>query len=152
MLLVLTYHRIVERADAVGDFFDVTLSELERHLSLARQAWDRGASIDELLAPQAGRGGSPNGFLVTFDDGTIDHYLTAAPALEKHGMRGVFFVNTGLLGAEGRMTLEQCRELHVRGHAIESHSHDHASLVELPDRELRWQLTKARRRRHNEGL
>lgn len=33
-------------------------------------------------------------FLLTFDDGLRDHYQFAAPILEKHGLRGVFFVNS----------------------------------------------------------
>lgn len=149
MLLVLTYHRIVERPEAIGDFFDVTAAELDRHLTLATRCWRRGASPRDLLAAgDAGR----EGFLVTFDDGTIDHYLTAAPVLERHGLRGVFFVNTELIGAAGRMTLGQCRELSARGHAIESHSHDHASLVDLSDSALRWQLTTSRDWLRAEGL
>jgi peptidoglycan/xylan/chitin deacetylase (PgdA/CDA1 family) len=45
---------------------------------------------DALLA--AGRAGTPvpDGFVLTFDDGTRDHRDNALPVLERHGLRGIF--------------------------------------------------------------
>jgi peptidoglycan/xylan/chitin deacetylase (PgdA/CDA1 family) len=152
MLFVLTYHRIVKNPSDINGFFDVCASEIEAHLKAALQIWGRTATPAELHNEQREGGSSRAGFLVTFDDGTADHYFTAAPLLEHHGMRGVFFVNTARLGADGYLTLAQCRELQARGHAIESHAHQHTPLVGLPEDQLRSQLAESRQLLRDNGL
>jgi peptidoglycan/xylan/chitin deacetylase (PgdA/CDA1 family) len=152
MILILTYHRIVENAGAIREFFDVSAAEFDSHLATVKRAW--GASLYPQVLYRQPRVGPRNrsGLLVTFDDGTADHYLSAAPILERHGLSGVFFVSTALLGTSGYLTVSQCRELTARGHAIESHSHDHVHLSSLSEEELCPQLTESRRRLKESGL
>ena len=152
MLLVLTYHRIVKTPGDIKGFFDVSAGELEAHLQLARQIWGGAATPADLQNEERELSSARTGFLVTFDDGTADHFFTAAPILERHGVRGVFFVNTARWGAEGYLTLEQCRELQARGHAIESHAHQHKPLAGLPEEQLLNQLTESHRRLCENGL
>lgn len=143
MILILTYHRIVEDSAAKG-FFDVSATELDEHLQRAKNAWGNNTSPRILNHP--GANGQRTGFLITFDDGTTDHFTKAAPILERNGLSGVFFVNTDLIGKEGYLSLAECRELVARGHAVESHSHEHKTLVSLSGEELPRQLTESRRR------
>jgi peptidoglycan/xylan/chitin deacetylase (PgdA/CDA1 family) len=152
MLLVLTYHRIVKYPGDINGFFDVCVGEIEAHIQAALQIWGGAATPADLQKEQREGGSSRAGFLVTFDDGTADHYFTAAPLLERHGLHGVFFVNTARLGTEGYLTLAQCRELQARGHAIESHAHQHKPLVGLPEEQLRSQLEESRQRLCENGL
>ncbi|MGO9318323.1 MAG: polysaccharide deacetylase family protein [Terracidiphilus sp.] len=152
MLLILTYHRIVENPGEIKGFFDVCAGELETHVQAALQIWGRAATPADLQNEQRKNDSTRTGFLVTFDDGTEDHYFIAAPLLERHGLRGVFFVNTAHWGADGYLTLAQCRELQARGHAIESHAHQHKTLVGLPEDQLRSQLTESRQRLCENGL
>ena len=81
--------------------------------------------------------------VVTFDDGLYSNYGIAAPLLEERGMRGFFFVTTGLPeapepaaycaahdillppGEERGMTWDEIRELAARGHAIGCHTASH---------------------------
>ncbi len=151
MILVLTYHRIVE-VSALRSFFDVRVDELSRHVEQAGEIWRMNAGPGDLIEKQPGNDHSRGGFLITFDDGTTDHYSTAAPVLERHGVRGVFFVNTSRLGKEGYLTVSQCQELQARGHLIESHSHDHKQLTELTHEELHRQLKESRRVLRELGL
>lgn len=152
MVLVLTYHRIVNQPDALNGFFDVSAAELETHLLLLKQIWPRSLSPGEFSKLQSHRSQKRLGFLLTFDDGTADHYLAAAPLLERHGVRGVFFVNTSLLGADGYLTLDQCLDLNRRGHAIESHAHEHVDLTTVPADKLEAQLGGSRRILRDAGL
>jgi peptidoglycan/xylan/chitin deacetylase (PgdA/CDA1 family) len=151
MLLVLTYHRIVEKLNAKTDFFDVSAEELDRHLGLVKQAWGKSASLRDLKEMQH-HGSNRVGFLITFDDGTVDHYTNAAPVLERNGVHGVFFVNTSRLGAERYLNVQQCQNLKARGHAIESHAHDHENLSCLLPEELHRQLSQSRRVLRTLGL
>lgn len=152
MLLVLTYHRVVQDSGSMTDFFDVSAAELSRHLKLAKEIWGAGSFVQDLHRPGKQRPRERAGFLVTFDDGTVDHYLTAAPVLEQNGLKGVFFVNTARMGTPGYMTVAQCQELQDRGHSIESHSHEHIVLVGLEPAELSSQLSTSRHILREAGL
>jgi hypothetical protein len=62
---------------------------------------------------------------LTFDDGALSTFTCVAPALEKLGWRGHFFVATDWIGRRGFLDRQQVRELHQRGHVIGSHSCTH---------------------------
>lgn len=142
----------MESRDAIVDFFDVSASELESQIARVRNVWGRCVTPDALLEAQDCRDDVKQGFLVTFDDGTPDHYTLAAPLLERQGARGVFFVNTARLGNDRRLSIQQCQELQARGHAIESHSHEHKRLTQLPAGVLHRHLAESRRTLHDLGL
>ncbi len=66
--------------------------------------------------------------MLTFDDTDLDQYTVAAPEIEKHGYKGVFFIMTVSIGRHGKqpyMDKTQIKSLSDRGHAIASHTWDH---------------------------
>lgn len=78
---------------------------------------------------------------VTFDDGYLDNYTTAAPILDNHGVPACFFVVSDFIGssrlpwwdqeskrASEWMTWDQIRELRARGHEIGAHTLTHVPL------------------------
>ena len=74
---------------------------------------------------------------LTFDDGELGSYTSAAPELEVHGWRGHFFITTDWIGRQGFMDVAQIRELRERGHVIGSHSCTHPSrMSKLSQNEL----------------
>ena len=102
-LLVFTYHRI---GDSRGDLFDPALfsataeqfdgqvAHLKRHASVV--------SLAEALDFIEGRireGPRRARVLITFDDGYLDNYQVAFPILRAHGLPGVFFLATGMVGS-----------------------------------------------------
>jgi len=56
----------------------------------------------------------PRSFLLTFDDGLIDHARYVAPALERRGLRGVFFVPGFVLAAQRMLSTHMIHLLLVR--------------------------------------
>lgn len=79
---------------------------------------------------------------LTFDDGTLDHFLVAAPELDARGIRGTFFIITGvrdggvwLDGSTSRRVFgwDEARELAWRGHEVASHSAGHLDLMRKPE-------------------
>ena len=96
--------------------------------------------------------------VLTFDDGYEDNFRYAAPATERYGFTGVFFVPSGFIEeratddqrqatsdkrqvTEDRpMSWEQLRELLRRGHEIGGHSVSHRRLASLEAIEMFWEV------------
>ena len=68
----------------------------------------------------------------TFDDVAQSAADTGAPLLESAGERGTYFINTGLIGRERceyRIAdRDSIRALHLRGHEIGLHGHEHRAV------------------------
>lgn len=102
-LLVLNYHRIGNAEDdlfdpgvfsATADQFNEQIAYLKRHLSLI--------TLEEALAFISGTYKEESRrcrVLVTFDDGYLDNYEIAYPILRTHGVQGVFFLATSMVGS-----------------------------------------------------
>ena len=69
--------------------------------------------------------------MLTFDDTRLEHFTIAAPAMEKHGFKGVFFAMTIPIGKPNYMTADQIKELSDKGHVIGSHTWDHQNVKKL---------------------
>lgn len=102
-LLVLNYHRIGNPDDdpfdpgvfsATGDQLNEQISYLKRHVSIVTlreaQAFCDGTLRDKTPRCRV---------LLTFDDGYLDNYEVAFPVLRSHGVQGVFFLATSMVGS-----------------------------------------------------
>ncbi len=89
--------------------------------------------------PFAMRNGSP---LVsfTFDDVPDSAYTNGAAVLDEYGIRGTFYIASGICGANDIhwrvIDREQVRALYARGHEIGCHTFSHAAVDELDAREV----------------
>ena len=71
------------------------LADFERQVN---HLLDHGDPItaQDLIAAVRGEAKLPkNGFLMTFDDGYTDHFDHVYPTLERHGIKGIFFLTVG---------------------------------------------------------
>ena len=103
LLLVLNYHRIGNRDDdpfdpgvfsATEDRFNDQISYLKRHVSLVTLQ-EAVAFVDGTINETTRR----CRVLITFDDGYLDNYQVAFPILRSHGVQGVFFLATSMVGS-----------------------------------------------------
>ncbi len=102
-LLILVYHRIGNSSEdpfdpgvfsATGDQLDEQVKYLKKNHSLI--------GLDEAKACITGTVKDRSRHcrvLLTFDDGYLDNYRIAYPILRSHGVQGVFFLSTGLIGS-----------------------------------------------------
>ncbi len=76
----------------------------------------------------------------SFDDFPASAAENAAPRLEAAGMRGTFYLSTGLLGADldGKTVADAkaVARLHAQGHEIGGHTHDHLNVQQVSGAEL----------------
>ena len=121
MFAVLLYHGIDDGTPSARHMDDV-----DREYVLDRRRFE--SHIAYLAAKPA----TAVPVVISFDDGDLSCHTTAAPILERHGLRGSFFVVTGWIGQSGFMNADQLRDLERRGHAVHSHSRNHPKLPSMP--------------------
>lgn len=140
MYRVLAYHRIAENADGAlrvsVDNFAEQLARLKRWnftiLTLADFEAHRAHKVKGRFAA------------LTFDDGYADNFTLARSIIDSAGGRATFFVPSGLLGSDERMTWEQVRELSDTGFEIGSHTRTHCELPGLEPATLQDEIAGSR--------
>jgi len=127
---ILNYHSV----GSDGDELTVSESAFAQQLDWLKAQGIHTSSLRDL-----------KGVALTFDDGKQDALTTVAPALQKRGMTGTFFVITGMVGKPGFLTWDGVRALEKAGMAIGSHTVTHARLADLPDEKVREELVESKR-------
>jgi peptidoglycan/xylan/chitin deacetylase (PgdA/CDA1 family) len=137
MILILTYHKVLRGPDPRPDFYTIRADQLERQLELLAQSGFHALSPEELTdyKPQP-----DPAYLLTFDDGTQDHYEVVLPMLARYHLRAIFFVPTSKLNRPGYLTTAQTREISRAGHVIGLHSHEHRRLDSMGEEDIRVQI------------
>jgi peptidoglycan/xylan/chitin deacetylase (PgdA/CDA1 family) len=77
----------------------------------------------------------------SFDDGNRSDLEIAAPALQRHGIAGLFFPCSGRLGKSGYLDAADLRQLAGMGFGIGSHGVDHLPWASLATAQLVEELT-----------
>lgn len=138
MILCLTYHKVVGgTVNSDEDFYTVTADDLTQQIKEALAAGFTPLDFDQLRKRNVDEGKK---FLLTFDDGTADHYDIVWPLLKRLGQRAIFFVPTAKLNRPGYLTDVQTTELSAAGQIIGCHSHEHKRLDTLSPEEINTQL------------
>jgi len=126
MLLFLVYHKI--SGTQRRDVFTVDPAAFLAHLRMVKES---GVPIVDPRTLKAEGSGDSEGVVLTFDDGTADHFQAARPILENFSARAIFYVSTERIGRSEYLTADQIQTLHEDGHTIGSHSHCHRPLHQL---------------------
>lgn len=88
---------------------------------------------------------------LTFDDGFSSQYA-ASRVMAEHGMAGTFYVPSGFIGREGRLTLAQIQSMQEAGNEIGGHTLNHLHLPILDPDEQARQICDDRVDLSREGL
>lgn len=113
--LVVMYHYVhdrdpLARPGSAGPYSGVHALSVERFRTQLDQLSAHAEPIDwpRYYAWTCGRASIPaRSFLLTFDDGLIDHAETVLPILEDRGLHGVFFVPTSVLTTQHMLPAHQ---------------------------------------------
>jgi peptidoglycan/xylan/chitin deacetylase (PgdA/CDA1 family) len=100
--------------------YKLTPERFESHLDAITRTHGRRPPLSEAEALRA----EADRPAITVDDGGASA-LGAADALERHGLRGHFFVTVNYIGTRGFLDPAGIRELRRRGHTVGSHSCSH---------------------------
>jgi peptidoglycan/xylan/chitin deacetylase (PgdA/CDA1 family) len=142
---VLCYHNIKKQAAKITSY-TISADNFESHIRELLQSGYKTVMPDDILLHLSGKKIlSPKSVMISFDDTRTEHFHIAAPILEKHGFRGVFFIMTVSIGKPGYMTGEEIQKLFKAGHAVELHTYDHQDMRKLQGRDWDIQVDKASR-------
>jgi len=147
-LRVLMYHRVTDHHPE--DRLCVPVAQFIRHMHFLQKNGVQTISLTKAVRWMMGLDAVPSSAMVlTFDDGYADNFLYAAPAMERYGLTGVFFVPTEFIQSgrqAGRyeedqpMTWDQLRRLIRQGHEVGAHSVTHRLLTSLEPGEITGEI------------
>lgn len=144
---VLCYHQIRDwrGSDSKGakDYI-VPVADFKQQIKMLADSGYHTVLPDQLYAYLTTGAALPKKpIMLTFDDTDLDQYTLAAPEMEKHGFKGVFFVMTVSIGRHGKqpyMDKTQIKDLADRGHVIGSHTWDHHNVKKYQGDDWRIQV------------
>lgn len=102
-------------------------------------------SISGISVTEALQLPSAHGVAITFDDGFETDLTVAAPLLREACFSATFYLVVGSIGAAGRLSLPQVRELERFGFEIGCHSMSHPHLTELSGDKLHREIVDAKK-------
>lgn len=145
MILFLTYHKVSAAADRGDrDFYTVPRDVMITQIKETVAAGFQPLSINRLLTDEKAPSFPGLNYVLSYDDGTLDHYEIVLPTLQAAGLRGIFFVPTAKLNKPGHLTDSHVQEIAKAGHFIGFHSHEHRRLDTSKDDSLREQFKRSR--------
>jgi peptidoglycan/xylan/chitin deacetylase (PgdA/CDA1 family) len=136
---------------------EITPELFGRQMALLKRSGYTPISLGRALSAADRDAGLRRPIVITFDDGTLDFWHYARPALQRCGFTATLFVVTGHVGGSSTwdreldepdrplMDWDQLRVLQRDGFEIGSHTHSHRPLTELTDEAARLELKRSRR-------
>lgn len=127
---ILMYHYIRDYhnpQDPLGEQLSVSPAKFRAQLSIIKAAGYHTISVEDFADGKF----SGKAIILTFDDGYIDHYTEALPALQELGMTATFFIVRDFQDQDRYMTRTQVAELKAAGMEIGSHSLNHKNLATM---------------------
>lgn len=139
-VIVLLYHRIEPEGE--GKYI-LKVSEFEKQLNyLHNQGYK--TILPKEIVESGLRQNPPKTIILSFDDGTPDHYKIVYPLLKQFGYGGVFFIITKYINSPGSLAAKQIVEMAQNNMEIGSHSYSHPFLDEFDFKEINYELNKSK--------
>lgn len=139
---ILLYHRVGNEVDD----YTVPASRFEEDMKTLQWEGFTALSLEQVKGQLQHREVSlpDKPIIITFDDGYLDNYTNVFPILQKYAMKASFYIITGMVGLEERLTISQIREMEAAGMDFGSHTVTHRFLEELPSQEAKIELTRSK--------
>jgi len=120
---ILMYHHIVDNRK--GDLY-LPAKVFNKHLDFLQQNGYLTVTFNDVLKGRT----REKSVVLTFDDGTWTHWWVANE-LERRGMKGVFFISSGLIDRDPFLSRQKITKMSQMGHEIGSHSVSHPYLTKI---------------------
>ena len=140
---VLCYHNINSSAEGHSPAYTCTISTFQQHIKMLSDSGYHSITPDELVGYLFGNTTLPERpFVITFDDGHLEHFTVAAPILSQYHFVGLFFIPTCFIGKKNYLSADLIRALSDSGHIVGAHSYDHPDLRHIDASALDIQISE----------
>ena len=140
---VLAYHRIHE--DRATDTPTISPETFEKQMKILSREWTPVPLSAVVESVGGGKPLPPRAVAVTFDDGTEDNFLPAAPILLRNRIPATIFLITGQIGEPGYLSADQIRQMAESDISFGTHGVDHEYLPSLAQVDLERTLSESKR-------
>ncbi|HWR44555.1 polysaccharide deacetylase family protein [Sporomusa sp.] len=139
---VLLYHRVGTETDNLT----ISTKRFEQDMESLSQSGYNTLSLAQVKQRLQGQNSKlpDKPIIITFDDGYLDNYKNAFPVLQKYSMKASFYIITGMMGNNDRLTASQIREMEAAGMDFGSHTVTHRQLAELTPQEVTNELNQSK--------
>jgi peptidoglycan/xylan/chitin deacetylase (PgdA/CDA1 family) len=128
-IIVLLYHRIGPNPSHQNKYV-LGIDEFRQQMNyLKREGYT--TILPREIASRSPSKNEGKIIILSFDDGSLDHFTTVYPLLKRNAQKGVFFVIAGLINYPENLTSDQVRRMSEDGMEIGSHSYSHRFLDEM---------------------
>ncbi|MGZ8515802.1 MAG: polysaccharide deacetylase family protein [Chitinophagaceae bacterium] len=142
-VIVLLYHRVTDNVKDKSKY-NVNVQQFEHQLDLISKN-----NFITILPKEIFQNNHFNNkeilLILSFDDGTEDHYHSVFPRLKKYDMKGIFFVVTKYINSDANLTDHQIQEMSRNQMEIGSHSYSHPYLNDLSQGNLEYELERSKK-------
>lgn len=141
-IVVLLYHRITTEENVTNKYV-LNVKKFQQQLDYLENEGYRTILPSEIVDSRKEGINNPI-IILSFDDGTTDHYTVVYPMLKKNKQKGVFFIVSKYVNAPGGLTADQIKEMSDNDMEIGSHSYSHPYLEELNYEKIYYQLKESK--------
>ena len=143
-LIVLLYHKVTN--DSKGDKkYSISIEKFKEQIRILKENGYNTILPKEIINKKY-TNINKKSIILTFDDGTEDHFKTVYPILTNNGFKAVFFIVPKYLNKNGILTEEQIKKMSMNGMEFGSHSYSHPFLENLNYDDIHFELEKSKER------
>jgi peptidoglycan/xylan/chitin deacetylase (PgdA/CDA1 family) len=139
---VLVYHRV----GYTKDYLTVTPEKLEADFKILQDQGYCTISLEQFqnFLDDRNIDMPDKPILITFDDGYLDNFQNAYPILKRRGMIATFFIITGMLWTDDRLSPERIVEMAQGGMSFGSHTVTHRPLGQMVWDDIKEELVNSK--------
>lgn len=138
----LCYHAMAQES---GSTYELAIGDFEEQLQALADEGYESVLPSQIADYLEGSGDLPEkAVCITFDDGPESILTVSKPAMDRHGFVGAAFLIAESVGAGGKLSWDQVRELEAAGWEIGSHTCTHEMLTRVGAERCAAELADAR--------
>jgi peptidoglycan/xylan/chitin deacetylase (PgdA/CDA1 family) len=140
-IIVLLYHKVLPEDN--GSKYSIKPDKFEEQIRFLKTKGYKTILPSDII--QMGLNSNPeNIIMLSFDDGTADHYKYVYPILRKNDYHGVFFIVSKNMNSPGCLNVDQIRDMSKNNMEIGSHSNSHMFMDELSHQAILTELGRSK--------
>jgi peptidoglycan/xylan/chitin deacetylase (PgdA/CDA1 family) len=141
-LIVLLYHRITTETSSKNKYV-LDIRKFQQQVEYINGHGYSSILPKEIINSNVKKNGR-NIIILSFDDGTSDHFSIVYQTLKTNSQKGVFFITTKYVNSRGYLSGDEINEMSHGGMEIGSHSYSHSLLDELNYEEIYHELRESK--------